>query len=109
MKASEASGVLGLASSAAISSADAVAAPGPCPASPVGSRDQLGMAANWGRPNEDTFGPDLDDQYTFEVYYRLQVTDQFALTPDIQFMVDPAQNPTEDSLWIFGLRARLAL
>ena len=75
----------------------------------VGGRDQLGVAANWGRPNEDSFGPDLDDQYTFEVYYRLQVTEQFALTPDIQYLVDPAQNPTEDSLWIFGLRARLAL
>jgi porin len=75
----------------------------------VGGRDQLGVAANWGRPNEDSFGPGLDDQYTFEVYYRLQITDQFALTPDIQYLVDPAQNPTEDSLWIFGLRARLAL
>jgi len=75
----------------------------------AGGRDQLGVAANWGRPNEDSFGPDLDDQYTFELYYRLQVTEQFALTPDIQYLVDPAQNPTEDSLWIFGLRARLAL
>ena len=75
----------------------------------VGGRDQLGVAANWGRPNEDSFGPGLDDQYTFEVYYRLQVTDQFALTPDVQYIVDPAQNPTEDSLWIVGLRARLAL
>ncbi len=75
----------------------------------VDGRDQLGVAANWGRPNEDSFGPDLDDQYTFEVFYRLQVTEQFALTPDIQYLVDPALNPTEDSLWIFGLRARLAL
>jgi porin len=75
----------------------------------VGGRDQLGVAANWGRPNEDSFGPGLDDQYTFEVYYRLQVTEQFAVTPDIQYLVDPAQNPTEDSLWIFGLRARFAL
>jgi len=75
----------------------------------VGGRDQLGVAVNWGRPNEDSFGPDLDDQYTFEVFYRLQVTEQFALTPDIQYLVDPAQNSTEDSLWILGLRARLAL
>jgi porin len=75
----------------------------------VGGRDQLGVAANWGRPNEDSFGPGLDYQYTFEVYYRLQVTEQFALTPDIQYLVNPAQNPTEDSLWVFGLRARLAL
>ena len=75
----------------------------------VAGRDQLGVAANWGRPNEDSFGPGLDDQYTFEVFYRLQITEQFALTPDIQYLVDPAQNPTEDSLWILGLRARLAL
>jgi porin len=75
----------------------------------MGGRDQLGVAANWGRPNEDSFGPDLDDQYTFELFYRLQITEQFAVTPDIQYLIDPAQNPTEDSLWIFGLRARLAL
>lgn len=71
----------------------------------VGGRDQLGVATNWGRPNEDSFGPDLDDQYTFDVFYRLQITKQFALTPDIQCLADPAQNPMEDSLWIFGLRA----
>ena len=65
--------------------------------------------ANWGEPNEDSLGQDLDDQYTFEVYYRLQLTEQLALTPDIQYLVDPAQNPDEDKLWIFGLRARLAL
>ncbi len=75
----------------------------------IAGRDQLGVAANWGQPNEDGFGPDLDDQYAFEVYYRLQLTEQLAITPDIQYLVDPAQNPTEDSLWIFGLRARLAL
>jgi hypothetical protein len=47
--------------------------------------------------------------FSFEAYYRLQITEQLALTPDIQYLVDPAQNPTEDSLWIFGLRARVAL
>lgn len=72
-------------------------------------RDQLGAAFNWGQPNEDSFGPDLDDQYTFELYYRLQITQQFAITPDIQYIIDPALNPEEDSLWVFGLRARLAL
>ncbi|RLA42830.1 MAG: porin [Gammaproteobacteria bacterium] len=77
--------------------------------SAFGGRDQLGVAANWGEPNEDSLGQDLDDQYTFEVYYRLQLTEQLALTPDIQYLVDPAQNPDEDKLWIFGLRARLAL
>jgi porin len=70
---------------------------------------QLGVAANWGQPNEDSFGPDLDNQTVFEAYYRWQLTEQFALTPDIQYLIDPALNPEHDSLWVFGLRARLAL
>ena len=77
--------------------------------SAFGGRDQLGVAANWGEPNEDSFGSGLDDQYTFELYYRIQLTEQLAITPDIQYLVDPALNPDEDKLWVVGLRARLAL
>ena len=29
--------------------------------------------------------------------------------PSIQFIDDPALNQVEDSLWVFGLRLRLAL
>ena len=74
-----------------------------------GGRDQLGVAVNWGEPNEDSFGPDLDDQFVFEAYYRWQLTEQFAITPDIQYLKDPALNTEQDSLWVFGLRGRLAL
>ncbi len=74
-----------------------------------GGRDQLGVAFNWGEPNEDSFGPGLDDQFVFETYYRWQLTEQFAITPDIQYLKDPALNPDYDSLWVFGLRGRLAL
>jgi len=75
----------------------------------IAGRDVLGIGFNWGEPNEDTFGPGLKDQITLEMYYRFQLAEQFALTPDIQYIQDPATNPSEDSLWIFGLRARLAL
>jgi porin len=71
--------------------------------------DQLGVAANWGQPNEDSFGPGLDNQAVFEAFYRWQLTEQIAITPDIQYLIDPALNPEHDSLWVFGLRARLAL
>ena len=74
-----------------------------------GGRDQLGVAVNWGQPNENSFGPDLDNQFVFETYYRWQLTEQFAITPDIQYLKDPALNPEHDSLWILGLRGRLAL
>ena len=75
----------------------------------IAGHDSLGVAFNWGEPNEDTFGPGLKDQISLEVFYRFQLTEQFALTPDIQYIQDPATNPNENSLWIFGLRARLAL
>jgi porin len=71
--------------------------------------DLFGAGLNWGQPNESTFGSGLDDQYTAEVFYRIPVTQQFALTPNIEYIRNPALNPVDDSLWVFGLRARLAL
>ncbi len=71
-------------------------------------RDELGIAAGWGQPNENSFGPNLKDQYVFEVFYRYQLAQQLAITPDIQYLIDPALNPNHDKLWVLGLRARLA-
>jgi porin len=51
---------------------------------------------------------DLDDQYAAEVYFRWQVADEIAITPSMQFLIDPALNPDEDTLWVAGVRARLA-
>lgn len=70
--------------------------------------DILGVGVNWGQPNDDVFGTGLDDQYTFEMYYRLQITKELAITPDVQCLVHPALNPGKDVVWVFGLRARLA-
>ncbi len=74
-----------------------------------GSPNLLGFAANWGSPNEDTWGPDLKDQYTFELFYRIQLGEQLAITPDLQLLLDPPNNPDHASIWMFGIRARLAL
>ena len=76
---------------------------------PVKKGDVLGVGFNWSRPAEDDFGPGLDDQYTAEIYYRLQVLKVLTVTPDVQLIIDPAFNPQESSIWVFGLRARLAL
>jgi len=75
----------------------------------AGSRDLLGFAANWGAPNESTWGQGLENQYTMEVFYRLQLAEQLAVTPDLQLLIDPANNPDQKSIWVFGIRARLAL
>lgn len=71
---------------------------------PAGSL--LGVGLNWGRPNSDTFPVDLDDQFTGEVFYRIQLTENFQITPSVQLLVDPALNPDEDFIALFGLRAR---
>jgi porin len=69
----------------------------------------LGLGLQMGAPNETLYGSGLDDQYGMELFYRLQVTRELAITPDIQFLKNPALNPGVDDLWVFGLRARLAL
>jgi len=67
------------------------------------SRDLLGFGVNWGKPPER----DLDDQYTAELFYRLQLAQNLAITPDVQLIINPALNPDEDVLWVFGIRGRL--
>lgn len=76
---------------------------------PVPRGNLLGFGLNWGEPNEDTYGPGLRDQYTAEIFYRWQLAPQFAITPDLQWLKNPALNPDEDQIWVFGLRVRIAL
>jgi porin len=70
--------------------------------------DLFGIAANWGRPNSDSFGPGLDDQYGLEIFYRAQITDNLRLTPSIQVLANPALNPAENTVAVFGMRGVLS-
>ena len=76
---------------------------------PGPNKDLLGAAVNWGKPNSDTFGPGLDDQFSGELFYRLNITETVAITPSVQLVVDPALNPDDDMIGVFGLRGRFAL
>ena len=71
--------------------------------------DAIGVGLHWSRPNEDTYGPGLKDQYAAEISYRFQLLKVFTLSPSVQVIVDPALNPDEDLIAIGSLRARLAL
>jgi porin len=68
----------------------------------------LGAGFNWSEPNEDTFGPDLDDQFALEVFYRVPLGKRVAVTVDGQYIKDPAINPDESSIMMFNLRGRVA-
>ena len=71
--------------------------------------DMLGFGLNWSRPNEDTLGADLDDQYTAEVYYRLQLFKILTVTPDVQLLFNPALDPDEEFIGVFSIRVRISL
>ena len=77
--------------------------------SPERKDDRFGLGVNWGQPNREIYGTTGDDQYTLEAYYRLQLLKYLQVTPDIQLLLNPAFNPDEDRVWVFSLRARLAL
>jgi len=67
--------------------------------------DLLGIGMNWGEPSS----AELRDQYTGELFYRLQFAQNLAITPSVQLIIDPALNPDEDEVWIVGARARVTL
>lgn len=68
--------------------------------------DVIGVGLNWSRPNADSLGPGLDDQTTLETCWRFSVADRFEITPDVQYVANPALAPTESDLWYLGLRLR---
>ena len=70
--------------------------------------NRVGVGINWGEPSDTTFEPGLRDQTSVELYYRIQIFKELAITPDLQYIKNPALNPEESSLWVFGLRARFA-
>ena len=68
------------------------------------SHDILGTSANWTRPPGG-----LRDQYTIEVYYRFTLTERLAVTPDVQWVIDPVLNTAISSLWYLGFRLRATM
>ena len=75
--------------------------------SKVPGGNQLALGYNWGEPSEDTWGEDYKAQTTVELYYRMEVFEDFSITPDLQYIRNPAQNPDTRSLWMPGIRFRL--
>jgi porin len=76
---------------------------------PNPGQSMLGVGLNWNRPNRSTFGANLDDQYSLELFQQLQLTEGIELTPSVQVIKNPALDPTDDWSVFFGLRLRAAL
>lgn len=69
-----------------------------------GEAGLLGVGLSWGRPHDDGAG----DQYTSELFYRIQVLPSLAITPDMQLVIDPPLEPERNVVAVFGVRTRLA-
>jgi porin len=67
-----------------------------------GEGNKLGMALNWA----DIDGG--DDQYTAEVFYFIEILPGLEVTPDLQWIRNPALIPDENNLYVAGIRARVA-
>jgi len=64
--------------------------------------DEVGLAINWGNPPDNS----LSSQITGEFFYRLQLSKGIAVTPSVQLLKDPALNPVDDTVWVWGIRFR---
>jgi len=67
--------------------------------------DVLGFGINWGNPPDRL----LSRQTSAELFYRMQLSENWQLTPSLQYIKNPALNDEFDSAWLFGLRMRLTL
>ncbi|OBT12159.1 porin [Vibrio sp. UCD-FRSSP16_10] len=67
------------------------------------AKNNLGFAVNWSETN-DIFGN--EDQFSAELYYNMQLGDHIQITPDVQFINNPALS-TQDTALVFGVRGRV--
>ncbi|MCK5550249.1 MAG: carbohydrate porin, partial [Hyphomicrobiaceae bacterium] len=66
------------------------------------NHDLIGLGFSWGQPTDRT----LRDQYVFESCYRVVVTPYTHLTPDLQVIFNPSENPAEDRITVGSIRLR---
>ncbi|QDU32401.1 Carbohydrate-selective porin, OprB family [Poriferisphaera corsica] len=64
--------------------------------------DMFGAAVAWTDPSS----ADERQETVFEVFYRVQITNYMQITPDFQVVFNPADNPTSDPLYFWGIRLR---
>ena len=68
-------------------------------------KDRVGLGYTWSEPVDTT----LDNQGVIDAYYRVHLTREFEIGPTLEVIFDPVHNPTEDKVFVWGFRARIAL
>ena len=70
-------------------------------------QDWLTIGIGVNEPSDKTHGENLGSEKVLEASYLWQITANTSLMPDLQWIIDPANNPAQDSVWTAGLRLRL--
>lgn len=69
--------------------------------SPFGRKDDMAaIGIAWADPGDDATG----EETIIEAFYRYQLNDLMHLTPGIQAIIDPADAPESDTVYVFSLR-----
>lgn len=68
----------------------------------------LGLGLNWSSPNPTTYGADLRNQLTVELFQLLHLTKNIEITPSVQYIRNPSFATEVDSTLLLGLRLRAA-
>ena len=64
------------------------------------NNDWFGVGLIWNDPSDGN----RQDDYGMEMFWRLQLTENVQLTPDVQLYFDPSNTPNRDFQAAFGLR-----
>ena len=51
------------------------------------------IGLGWAKPSRKTHGPGLDNEMVIETSYKFQLSPNVSLTPDLQYVRNPAKNP----------------
>ena len=68
--------------------------------------DQIGLAVAYNKINEKAVGSKLnhDAETVLEAYWAWGLSKWMTITPDIQYYINPAENPKSDNAAVFSLR-----
>lgn len=74
---------------------------------PFGRKNDLvSLGVAWSDPSPQVRGR---DETLLEFYYRLELSPSIAITPDLQIVLDPANDPKGDVIFIGGVRLEIRL
>jgi porin len=72
---------------------------------PFGRKDDLAaIGVAWSNPSP---GNGVRDETLVEILYRVEVAKAISITPDLQLVFDPADNPGDDFVVVPGIRLRI--